>query len=29
LLISFIEKANNVLWWISHFDVAYCYRLYG
>ena len=26
---SFIQRANNALWLISHFDVAYCFRLYG
>jgi len=26
---SFIQRANNALWLISHFDVSYCYRLYG
>jgi len=24
---SFIQKANNASWMISHFDVAHCYRL--
>jgi len=26
---SFIQKAKNASWLISHFDVACCYRLYG
>jgi len=26
---SFIQRANNASWLISHFDVACCYRLYG
>jgi len=26
---SFIQRANNASWLISHFDVAYCYALYG
>ena len=26
---SFIQRANNASWLISHFDVAYFYRLYG
>jgi len=26
---SCIQRANNASWLISHFDVAYCYRLYG
>jgi len=24
-----MQRANNASWLISHFDVAYCYRLYG
>jgi len=26
---SFIQRANNASWLVRHFDVAYCYRLYG
>jgi len=26
---SFMRRANNSSWLISHFDVAYCYRLYS
>jgi len=26
---SFIQRANNVSWLISQFDVAYCYWIYG